>query len=791
VETAADGQQTETPYYQPDPSAFQPYTLGGYNSDPGFSECQNGTTCADAWALRIVSSSDIFIYGAGFYSWFDNYDESCIQSESCQLSMIETSFTQGLWLYDLFTKGAKELISPLGGIPPTLQSQINQTGFTSEVAAWLVLAEGGGDLGSNDGPGSGPEDGSGTVYIGETIFLTPIPTVQCYPPCTLVFPVSNLPGLVTWSFSPTKTTLTVTQSAKTITTVVTVTPSATTGSTVSFLNSVVTSGESSKTFALTSAIKPSPATITISGSPVVVFFPPTSVPSTAKSSSTTPVVYYTLPTTVYTSNGVTQTFSEDQDTDLRTITASTTITTTWTETYGSSSSSTSTTVVPIIIGPGGFYWKPIPIPDPKLPPFPIPKLPGLPPIPSPPCFKFLDIFSIDCPPNKGKPTTHFTSGPPKPTCTDKPKCGTVDNQSSDDESTSTSTCATQTQSSCNTITTVTPMVTNCFTFVGCECQTATVTDYWVSCAGGDSCTTTSSAVITGCHVTGTAVTTGAYCPLPTIDPSLEDVDDPLPPGVTITQVSTSVPGSAVIGGTTYTANGGGVVVVGGQTVTVVGVTVTEVITVGGIAGTVFPGFTGNQPSFIGYTNLGLGTTLAPPSGGNNPPPPPPPPPTSSTTGSGSSTSVANPPPPPPPPPSSTTGGNSGTPPPQPTAQLYIYYWSECDYGAVECTSLWTVYTPAFGVTYSVCDYLGSVDAPQNIKITDVPWPSGTLNFDFAIYGTSGCSYAADGTSADPGQLSCPDLTSPVTCQNVNYSQLQCDGELGIADVIGRVWCEWD
>ena len=34
--------------------------------------------------------------------------------ESCQQRIIETSFTKGLWLYDLYTKGATQPISPEG-----------------------------------------------------------------------------------------------------------------------------------------------------------------------------------------------------------------------------------------------------------------------------------------------------------------------------------------------------------------------------------------------------------------------------------------------------------------------------------------------------------------------------------------------------------------------------------------------------------------------------------------------------------------------------------------------------
>ena len=119
--------KTESPYFQPDPDATQVYTPGNYTADPTFEDCETGSNCADSWALRVIESSNILIYTAGFYSWFNNYDESCISDETCQLSIIDTSYTQGLWLYNLFTNGSEELVSPEGGIPPLLQSQSNQT----------------------------------------------------------------------------------------------------------------------------------------------------------------------------------------------------------------------------------------------------------------------------------------------------------------------------------------------------------------------------------------------------------------------------------------------------------------------------------------------------------------------------------------------------------------------------------------------------------------------------------------------------------------------------------------
>ncbi|KAH8671422.1 pectate lyase superfamily protein-domain-containing protein [Xylariales sp. PMI_506] len=79
--------QTETPYYQPVPAAPDPWlsSLGLFPNDPVFEDCSD-SSCSEAWALRVVDSTDIVIYGAGLYSFFSNYDLSCnvIEHGSCQ-----------------------------------------------------------------------------------------------------------------------------------------------------------------------------------------------------------------------------------------------------------------------------------------------------------------------------------------------------------------------------------------------------------------------------------------------------------------------------------------------------------------------------------------------------------------------------------------------------------------------------------------------------------------------------------------------------------------------------------
>jgi glucan 1,3-beta-glucosidase len=70
--------QTETPYYQPNPSAPVPYVLNSALHDPDFGTSCAGQAgnCRNAWGLRVINSQNILVYGAGLYSFFDNYSTS-------------------------------------------------------------------------------------------------------------------------------------------------------------------------------------------------------------------------------------------------------------------------------------------------------------------------------------------------------------------------------------------------------------------------------------------------------------------------------------------------------------------------------------------------------------------------------------------------------------------------------------------------------------------------------------------------------------------------------------------
>ncbi|KAI0975131.1 pectin lyase fold/virulence factor [Xylaria arbuscula] len=185
--------QTETPYYQPVPVAPTPFTPGQFPADPGFSNCTS-SGCKEAWAMRIVESSDVMIYSAGFYSWFTNYDQSCLGTESCQASIFSVEDSDLVWIFNLFTKGAANIASTLAG-PAIVTNASTQSGYTSEINIWLPFSD-------SDGHGSDSFGDGNIVYVDPTIWGNPSATIGCLPPCTILFPPLYLPTPITVDWPP-------------------------------------------------------------------------------------------------------------------------------------------------------------------------------------------------------------------------------------------------------------------------------------------------------------------------------------------------------------------------------------------------------------------------------------------------------------------------------------------------------------------------------------------------------------------------------------------------------------
>lgn len=130
--------QSETPYYQPNPPAPYPFTeVNEALSDPDFAtDCAalagNGgfisgsnitAPCGMAWGLRIIDSSNVVVYGAGHYSFFNNYDTTCSDGPfgatmKCQSRMVwiedTTGSSENVAIYDLQTIGALSMLTHNG-----------------------------------------------------------------------------------------------------------------------------------------------------------------------------------------------------------------------------------------------------------------------------------------------------------------------------------------------------------------------------------------------------------------------------------------------------------------------------------------------------------------------------------------------------------------------------------------------------------------------------------------------------------------------------------------------------
>lgn len=127
--------QTETAYFQSNPAATTPYTAQATLGDPSFGECAaNDPVCKKTWGVLVQNSQDVLVYGAGLYSFFDNYDQTCLATESCQTNMVNVINSPSVSLYGLNTKAAVNMVS-LDGASQALDAD-NRNGFTATIALW-------------------------------------------------------------------------------------------------------------------------------------------------------------------------------------------------------------------------------------------------------------------------------------------------------------------------------------------------------------------------------------------------------------------------------------------------------------------------------------------------------------------------------------------------------------------------------------------------------------------------------------------------------------------------------
>ncbi|KAE9406732.1 exo-beta-1,3-glucanase [Gymnopus androsaceus JB14] len=107
--------QSEIPYYQPSPASPSPFTSDTTYNDP--TTFDSGF----AWAINIVSSTDIIFFGAGLYSFYSDYIQTCLDTMSCQPQLVNIDSTSSVTIYSLSTIGS------------TYQLSVENTGIISEI----------------------------------------------------------------------------------------------------------------------------------------------------------------------------------------------------------------------------------------------------------------------------------------------------------------------------------------------------------------------------------------------------------------------------------------------------------------------------------------------------------------------------------------------------------------------------------------------------------------------------------------------------------------------------------
>jgi len=149
--------QTETPYYQPSPNALVPFNPLADRNDPNFSVfCSGkGANCPLAWGLRVLNSVNVLVYGAGLYSFFNNYSTTCsdhtssVYNEYCQTQIFgideggptgTTYSGSQVYVYGLNTVGSVSMVDRNGA---SAAAQSANTGvFASTIVRFVTKVPG-------------------------------------------------------------------------------------------------------------------------------------------------------------------------------------------------------------------------------------------------------------------------------------------------------------------------------------------------------------------------------------------------------------------------------------------------------------------------------------------------------------------------------------------------------------------------------------------------------------------------------------------------------------------------
>lgn len=268
--------QTESAYFQPKPLPPAPFdaSVGAFSGDPSYENCSSDRVgCDESWAVVMESSSDITIAGAGLYSWFQNYAQTCVDSQNCQKALVYLKDNHdGVRIWNIITIGAlKMIVSEADGstfeISALDYTHVDYHPYWSQISSFEPPAT------EDDGEGDGD-----LIYVPTGVWTAGgAPSASCIPPCTLVLPPLQLGSTTTISWPDLTTTLLSSAAdgkIETITTTITVKAITTT----EIAYSPVTVGKDDPTtgsFTPLQSVVPSPFTVKLPSG--VATFPPTHI----------------------------------------------------------------------------------------------------------------------------------------------------------------------------------------------------------------------------------------------------------------------------------------------------------------------------------------------------------------------------------------------------------------------------------------------------------------------------------------------------------------------------------
>ncbi|KEZ41672.1 Uncharacterized protein SAPIO_CDS6833 [Scedosporium apiospermum] len=206
--------QTESPYYQPTPPPPAPFedAVGKVVGDPSY-VCQADdefSGCDESWAVIMRECANIFVAGAGLYSWFSTYTQECIDEHACQkaLMLLDDNFS-GVRFQNLITIGAKYMAIMDGvGINATDYLNVESHPRWSQISVLDVQSNG--------------AQYDEKIWIDPKIWDMEQPAFTCSPPCLVNIPpwtkatrVVNYPKITVsdgdWTTTVTAPPVTITQ----------------------------------------------------------------------------------------------------------------------------------------------------------------------------------------------------------------------------------------------------------------------------------------------------------------------------------------------------------------------------------------------------------------------------------------------------------------------------------------------------------------------------------------------------------------------------------------------------